>query len=196
MRQGALGQGSRGYPMRELKKQLRRELIERRKAMSAAEKSTADKDIFEQLKPFADKARAVFTYASTDIEVDTRRLIAYCLDRKIPVALPVSGDTELSFYYITDVSELKKGRFGIDEPPLDKPAAADKNTLCVVPALCADGGGLRLGYGRGYYDRFLSGFSGCSVIVCYGTFKQAVPAEPHDIKANFTIFDRKLTEVG
>lgn len=196
MRSGAFGQGSRGYPMRELKKQLRRELIERRKAMSAAEKSTADKDIFEQLKSFVDKAGAVFTYASTDIEVDTRRLIAYCLDRKIPVALPVSGDTELSFYYITDVSELKKGRFGIDEPPRNMPAVADKHTLCVVPALCADGEGLRLGYGRGYYDRFLSGFTGCSVIVCYNAFKRKVPAEPHDIKANFTIFDRKLTEVG
>lgn len=164
--------------------------------MDAAEKTAADEDIFEQLKPFVDKAGAVFTYASTDIEVDTRRLISYCLERKIPVALPVSGDTELSFYYITDVSELKKGRFGIDEPPRNKPAVADKYTLCVVPALCADGEGLRLGYGRGYYDRFLSGFAGCSVIVCYGTFKQAVPAEPHDIRANFTIFDRKLTEVG
>lgn len=164
--------------------------------MDAAEKSAADEDIFEQLKPFVDKAGAVFTYASTDIEVDTRRLIAYCLEKRISVALPVSGDTELSFYYITDASELKKGRFGIDEPPRDKPAFADKDTLCVVPALCADGGGLRLGYGRGYYDRFLSGFSGCSVILCYSTFKQAVLAEPHDIKANFTIFDRYLTEVG
>lgn len=182
--------------MRELKKRLRRELIERRRAMDAADRSSADIDIFEQLKPFLDKSGAVFTYASTDIEVDTRRLISYCLDRKIPVALPVSGDTELSFYYITDVSELKRGRFGIDEPPFGKPAIADSETLCVVPALCADGEGLRLGYGRGYYDRFLSGFPGRSVILCYSTFKRSVPAEPHDIKAGFTIFDRFLTEVG
>ena len=182
--------------MRELKKQLRRELIERRRAMNAVERSAADEDIFEQLKPFVDKAEAVFTYASTEIEADTRRLIAYCLERKIPVALPVSGDTELSFYYITDVSELKKGRFGIDEPPRDRPAIADGKTLCVVPALCADGEGLRLGYGRGYYDRFLSGFPGRSVILCYGTFKRDVPAEPHDMRADLTIFDRCLTEVG
>jgi len=182
--------------MRELKKQLRRELIERRKAMDASEKSAADRDIFEQLKPFLDRSGAVFTYASTDIEVDTRRVIEYCLDRKIPVALPVSGDSELSFYYIADAAELKTGRFGIDEPPRDRPAFADKNTLCVVPALCADGEGLRLGYGRGYYDRFLSGFSGLSVILCYNTFKRSVPSEPHDVKSHFTIFDRHMTEVG
>lgn len=181
--------------MRELKKALRRELIERRGAMDKTAKAAADEDIFGQLKPLVDKADAVFTYASTDIEVDTRRLIAYCLERGIPVALPVSGDTELSFYYINDVSELKKGRFGIDEPPADRPASADESTLCIVPALCADGEGLRLGYGRGYYDRFLSGFAGKSVIICYSAFKREVPAEPHDIRANFTVFDRQMTEV-
>lgn len=181
--------------MRELKKALRRELIERRRAMDKTAKSAADEDIFGQLKPLVDKAGAVFTYASTEIEVDTRRLIAYCLEREIPVALPVSGDTELSFHYINNVSELKKGRFGIDEPPTDRPAFADKRTLCIVPALCADGEGLRLGYGRGYYDRFLNGFEGRSVILCYRSFKMETPAEPHDIKADMTVFDRDMTEV-
>ncbi|MCM1164874.1 MAG: 5-formyltetrahydrofolate cyclo-ligase [Lachnospiraceae bacterium] len=181
--------------MRELKRALRRELIERRRAMDKAAKNAADEDIFMQLKPLLDKAGSVFTYASTEIEVDTRRVIAYCLDKKIPVALPVSGDTELSFYHINSVSELKKGRFGIDEPPTDSPALADESTLCVVPALCADGSGLRLGYGRGYYDRFLSGFVGKSVVICYRAFKREVPAEPHDKRTDFTIFDRQLTEV-
>lgn len=196
MRRGAFGQDPRGYTMRELKKRLRGELIGRRRAMDKAVRSAADLDILEQLKPLADKASAVFTYASTDTEVDTRRLIAYCLERNIPVATPVSGDTELSFYYISNASQLKTGRFGIDEPPPDRPAFADKDTLCVVPALCADGDGLRLGYGRGYYDRFLSGFAGRSVILCYSAFRRTVPAEPHDVKADLTIFDRHLTEVG
>lgn len=181
--------------MRELKQALRRELIERRRAMDKTAKAAADADIFEQLKPLLEGVSAVFTYASTEIEVDTRRLIACCIDKGIPVALPVSGDTELSFYYINNVSELKKGRFGIDEPPTDRPAFADKRTLCIVPALCADGEGLRLGYGRGYYDRFLNGFEGRSVILCYRSFKMETPAEPHDIKADMTVFDRDMTEV-
>lgn len=176
--------------MRELKRQLRRELIARRKAMNYAEKNAADLDIFEQIKPHLDKASSVFTYASTDIEVDTRRIIEYCLERCIPTALPVSGDSELSFYYIESTDELIKGKFNIDEPQQHHSAAADKKTLCIVPALCADGEGLRLGYGKGYYDRFLSGFTGESVILCYKSFKRGVPAEPHDVKANFTIFNR------
>ena len=176
--------------MRELKRQLRKELIARRKAMNASEKAAADLDIFEQVKPLLDKASSVFTYASTDIEVDTRRVIAYCIERGIPTALPVSGDEELTFWYIDSADKLQKGRFNIDEPPKTHPAAADVKTLCVVPALCADGMGLRLGYGKGYYDRFLNGFAGLSVILCYKEFKHEIPAEPHDIRANITIFNR------
>lgn len=190
MRQRKLRERPQGCTMRELKRALRKELIARRRAMNAEEKLAADRDIFERIKPFLDKAGRVFTYASTDIEVDTRRIIAYCLEREIPIALPVSGDSELSFYYIKSAGELSRGRFDIDEPPLTRPAAPDKDTLCIVPALCADGGGLRLGYGRGYYDRFLSGFEGTSVILCYKSFRREVPAEPHDIKASFTLFDR------
>ncbi len=176
--------------MRELKKQLRKELISQRRAMDKDHKTLCDNDIWEQVKPLLDKVSAVFTYASTEIEVDTRQLINYCLEKGIPVALPVSGDTELSFYYIGSTNELISGRFGIDEPPTDNPAYFNENTLCIVPALCADGSGLRLGYGRGYYDRFLSTFIGKSVILCYSSFKREVPTEEHDKKADLTIFDR------
>lgn len=175
--------------MREVKKALRKELIARRKSMDTAEKSAADSDIFEQLKLLADNASMVLTYASTSIEVDTRQLISYCLEKGIPAALPKSGDTELSFYFINSENDLKIGRFEIDEPPEDRPAVPDEKALCVVPALCADGNGFRLGYGRGYYDRFLSKFQGTSVIICYSGFKRDVPIEPHDVKTDLTIFD-------
>lgn len=178
--------------MREVKKALRRELIARRRALDPAEKAHADGDIFMQLLPLLSGASAVFTYVSTPIEVDTRALIGRCLESGVPVAVPVSGDEELSFYYITDVSQLAEGRYGIPEPAdRTRHAAADERTLCIVPALCADGEGLRLGYGKGYYDRFLRGFAGRSVILCYDDFKRCVPAEPHDVRADMTIFDRK-----
>lgn len=182
--------------MREVKNALRKELISRRKAMDLCEKRTADSDIFEQIKELIDNAEAVFTYASTEIEVDTRRIIDYCLERKIPVALPVSGDEELEFFFINSADELKTGRYNIDEPPRIFPAVPTEKTLCIVPALCADGEGLRLGYGKGYYDRFLSRFSGTSVIICYDDFRREVPAEPHDRKADYTFFNRKTVNNG
>lgn len=174
--------------MRELKKRLRSELKAKRASMDARAKSAADERIFEQLKPYAEKASAVFCYVSTEIEVDTRRFLRFCFERKIPVAVPVSGDTELTFCKISSFADLEEGRFGISEPAVKIPVQPDENTLCVVPALCADGEGLRLGYGRGYYDRFLSGFCGTSVIICYEDFRMKVPCEPHDKRADFTLF--------
>lgn len=183
--------------MRELKKALRKELIKKRTEMLRDVKYAADTDIFRQLVPLADKASAVFTYASTPIEVDTRMIIDYCLERGIPVATPVSGDTELTFYFIRSAAELSAGRYGIDEPTdRNAPAVPDRNALCIVPALCADGTGLRLGYGKGYYDRYLADFCGSSVIVCYSAFRMDVPSEPHDRRADITIFDRTKENGG
>ncbi|MGN1119251.1 MAG: 5-formyltetrahydrofolate cyclo-ligase [Oscillospiraceae bacterium] len=178
--------------MRELKRALRKELIQKRREMPREKKLAADRDIFEQVKPLCENAGAVFTYVSTEIEVDTRQLIGFCLDSGIPVAVPVSGDSELTFFYINSVRELSEGRYGILEPTdRSRQAFPDERTLCIVPALCADGKGLRLGYGKGYYDRFLSRFCGTSVILCYSDFVREVPAEPHDIKAQHTIINRR-----
>ena len=177
--------------MQEVKRVLRKELIARRRSMDKQEKRIADESIFQQLKPLILQADSVLTYVSTDIEVDTRRVLEFCFENAIPVAVPVSGDNELEFYEIKSMDDLSEGRFGIQEPVNRQHTfEAGKKTLCIVPALCADGSGLRLGYGRGYYDRFLSRFEGKSVVVCYSAFRMEVPSEAHDKAADLTIFDK------
>ncbi|MBS7370609.1 MAG: 5-formyltetrahydrofolate cyclo-ligase [Oscillospiraceae bacterium] len=177
--------------MRELKRALRKELISRRKEIPQEEKLRRDKSVFEQLKPLMERASAVFIYVSTEIEVDTRAAIDFCLEKKIPIACPVSGDEELEFFYINSTDELVAGRYGILEPKTrSRKAVEDENALCVVPALMTDGRGYRLGYGKGYYDRFLSRFAGKSAVVCYSDFVGEVPAEPHDKRADITITDK------
>ena len=176
--------------MQEVKKTLRKELISRRKAMDTSIRKAADKSILAQLKPLIDAADSVLTYVSTEIEVDTQSVLEYCFETGKRVAVPVSGDSELFFYEIKGFSDLALGRFSIMEPVCrDAVFTGDEKSLCIVPALCADGDGLRLGYGKGYYDRFLSSFSGRSVIVCYSDFRMQVPSEPHDVRADMTIFD-------
>ncbi len=177
--------------MQEVKRALRKMLIARRKAMQRDARDKADQSILQQLIPLLKEADLVLTYVSTEIEVDTRRVLQYCFDNGIRVAAPVSGDTELEFFEISSFSDLEEGRYNILEP-IDRTQriTATDDTLCIVPALCADGNGTRLGYGKGYYDRFLSSFSGISVIICYRDFRMAVPAEPHDRKTDLTIFDK------
>ncbi len=180
--------------MREVKKALRKELISRRRSMDTTIKQAADTAIFQLVKPLLDEADMVLTYISTEIEVDTRQLMRYCFDNGIAVATPVSGVSELAFYPVSGFDDVAEGRFGILEPVRrSHTVTVTERTLCIVPALCADGEGLRLGYGRGYYDRFLSTFSGKSAILCYSRFRRDVPSEPHDKRADITIFENEIT---
>ena len=173
------------------KKSLRKALIQRRRELPDELRDKADEDIFRQLIPLLEQCGSVFTYVSTEIEVDTRRLLNWCFENKKLVATPVSGDSELTFYSVRSVEDLADGRFGIMEPrERSVPAVPDENSLCIVPALMCDMTGLRLGYGRGYYDRYLAGFPGKSVVICYSGFVGEVPAEPHDRRADAVIIDK------
>lgn len=170
------------------KQALRRELIALRKALSAEERRAADDRIFAQVRPLLDRAGAVFTYVSTPFETDTRRIIGYCFEKGIPVAAPVSEEM-LRFYFIGRWEDLTEGRFNISEPiNRDSEAVSDESSLCIVPALSADESGLRLGYGGGYYDRFLPGFRGRSAVISYNALRRTIPAEEHDIRADISIF--------
>lgn len=172
------------------KKALRKVLIQRRRDTPQEIKSAADERIFTRLLPLLEECSSVFTYVSTDIEVDTRQLLSWCFIHGKPAAVPVSGDTELTFYPVSCFDALSAGRFGIMEPTNRfSTAVPDEHSLCIIPALICDREGYRLGYGRGYYDRYLAGFPGKKVIICYADFVGAVPIEPHDRCADAVITD-------
>ncbi len=75
----------------------------------------------------------------------------------------------MDFYYIRSRNELAPGCFGVLEPNPDMATLwqPEEGGLCLVPALCYDLRGYRLGYGKGYYDRFLAGFNGTAAGICY-----------------------------
>lgn len=110
-------------------------------------------------------------YVSTSIEVDTIRIINQALADGKRVAVPrcVPDTRNMEFYYIDSVDELQPGMFGVLEPqPNPERLYQEKDGgLCIVPAFSYDWRGYRLGYGKGYYDRFLSRFEGNMVGICY-----------------------------
>ena len=110
-------------------------------------------------------------YVSTSIEVDTFRIIHQALADGKRVAVPrcVPDTRNMEFYYIDSTDELAPGMFGVLEPQ-PNPERLYKESeggLCIVPAFSYDWRGYRLGYGKGYYDRFLSRFEGNMVGICY-----------------------------
>lgn len=197
----------------EQKQRLRALFKQKRKALSAAEKRERDKNIFSVFRNCETfkNAETLLVYCSTPFEPDTREIIGLSLKLKKRVALPrTKGKGDMDFVFINALLDLKKGRYGIYEPTdelcetflkgeaksersgLEKDDGEESNALCIVPGLCFDKSGNRIGYGGGYYDRFLKDFCGKTMGLCYDEcFLENIPRDGHDISV-----DLILTETG
>ena len=159
--------------IRAYKAALRQQCKQRRLEMSPEKKLQLDRDIYKRILKLNQykNCKTLLTYVSTPIEVDTRALILDALQQGKRVAVPrcVPGTRNMEFYYIRSLQELKPGAFSVDEPdPAHCELVTDfRGSICIVPGLCFDRSGYRLGYGKGYYDRFLCGYSGLTVGICY-----------------------------
>ncbi len=158
--------------LREYKGELRTKAREYRASLTEVEKQRLDTEIYHRLITTYQyrECKVLLIYASTAIEVDTLKIIEHALRNDRRVALPrcIKGTRDMVFHYITDISQLESGTFGVMEPTEDLPVwQLEDGGLAVVPALTLDSFGFRLGYGGGYYDRFLSGFSGDSIGITY-----------------------------
>lgn len=142
------------------KKQLRRHFSAVRKAVKNIEN---DKKIAERLlsQEAFKNAGIVLMYASFGSEVDTWGIAEKLLIRHIPLAYPLCRDnSEMTFHIVTSTDQLcsgSEGKYGIREPDISLPEAdLTENPVCILPGLAFTEDGGRLGYGGGYYDRFLA----------------------------------------
>ncbi len=137
---------------------------------------------------------SIFLYASTGSEVCTDILVQQAFNDGKSVAFPKCIDRcgNMKFYFVNSAEELEKGYFGIMTPLTHNEAGfGNENTLCIVPGIAFSPGGYRLGYGKGYYDRFLSGFKGVSVGLCYDRcLCHKLPTDEYDKKVNYLITDK------
>ena len=179
------------------KQTLRRELLAARDAMPEAERKELDRAILAhalRLRCMRD-ASAILLYVPVGSEIDVTELVRYAWDEGIPVGLPICDRAtgKMTFRRFAKGDELTAGEYGIPTPG---PEAAiirpDRRTVCVLPALAYDSELRRIGYGGGYYDRFLETFPGRTVGLAYR--KNLLPdvcAEPHDLPVGCVV-----TEAG
>ena len=117
------------------------------------------------------EATTVLTYVSVSSEVSTRMFIECALRDGKTVAVPrcLPGHC-LEFVAITSLEQLVAAPFNLLEPAKELPAVTEdqkNNSICIVPALLVDTKGDRLGYGAGFYDRFLSTYPGKKICLAY-----------------------------
>lgn len=159
--------------IKEIKQELRRRYRSYRESLSPDTKAQMDAAIRQRLFHLSAYRhnRVLFIYMSKPIEVDTRGIIAAALQHGKRVALPrcLPDTREMEFYFIRSLEEVSPGTFGVLEPdPARCKLVTDLSRgFCVVPGIAFDAQGYRLGYGKGYYDRFLSRFGGPTAGICY-----------------------------
>ena len=185
--------------IRPIKATLREQYKTLRREMPSEIKAQRDRQISGRVTALWQykRCRQLLTYVSTPIEVDTLEIIRRALADGTKVAVPrcVPGTRDMEFYWINGVEELEPGTFGVLEPrPDPKRKVTDfSNGLCLVPALCYDWRGYRLGYGKGYYDRFLAGFGGHMIGVCYSDcIRRKLPHGRFDRPVELLVTDRYL----
>ena len=155
------------------KQRLREECLAARETLSEKERVRLDNCITQKLLATSEYAEAitVLTYVSVSSEVSTRMFIECALRDGKTVAVPrCMPGRRLEFVAITSLDQLIAAPFGLLEPPKELPALTEEQmdaSICIVPALLVDTKGYRLGYGAGFYDRFLSTYPGKKICLAY-----------------------------
>lgn len=180
------------------KRALRQTLKQKRAALDPQKAKEWNASIIDCIarSPLFASADLLLLYAPKGSELNLLPLVALAHKKGIPVAFPVSmtETTTLQFRILTPDKGLVPGTYGIPEPPADAPVAEPTDrTLCILPGLAFSPNGSRIGYGKGYYDRFLATFPGTAVGALYEEMLTAsIPTEPHDLPAAYLFTERGI----
>ena len=174
------------------KKELRRTIRERKRAMTEEEivqRSEKLGKLFVQSEAYKN-AKTIYGYLPYNQEVRTVPMLEQALKDGKKVAVPKVYGDEMKFLYLDDLSKVSKGYAGIPEPIADEPVADDETALVLMPGLAFDPAGHRLGSGRGFYDKFLAAEPNHPTLaLCYEF--QMLPelhTEEHDIPVDTVLW--------
>jgi 5-formyltetrahydrofolate cyclo-ligase len=137
---------------------------------------------------------AILTYMPMKSEVDLRPLLERYPQKRwlIPRIAPEAGHS--MYFHPYDPQRLVRYPFGMEEPAPDSPVVCpDEIQLALVPGLAFDRNGWRLGYGGGYYDRFLKGFCGVNLgVVFQALLLESLPHDEHDIPMKWIVTEKSM----
>ena len=188
------------YEIRKRKNEIRDKFRARRLELDPALKAEMDAKICESFISSATYryAAVLLLYAPKYDEVNVLPIAEKALADRKKVAFPRCLDDthDMNFHFVESLDQLEKGTFGILEPPESLPVYDRNSTAtaaCVVPALVYDKKGFRLGYGKGYYDRYLGSFTGSKVGLIYSSFIiDDVPRGRFDLSVDFMVTERGI----
>ena len=178
------------------KEQLRNEYINIRKGVTAKKEKSENICFQIQNMEKYKSAKVIACYKALLHEVELNSLIEDAIAKGKSVLFPRVNNSELDFYKVSEMHKnlFEKSNFGVEEPKEECEKFLDLNKidLIIVPGVCFDKAGNRLGFGKGYYDRLLQKIDAYSVGVCFKeqlADEGVIPTDTHDKKVNEVIWN-------
>lgn len=173
-------------PIDQAKRALRADLRERRSILSDAARARAEEGIRQQLDALLDRlgARSISCFLSTSTEPGTREFVEAAVARGIRVLLPITrADGLLDWTEASPELDITEGLLGMPEPVGEVlgPIAVNDVDLLVIPAAAVDAGGMRLGWGRGYFDKTIGSMEHCPPVYAVIFDSELVDDVPRDV---------------
>ncbi len=175
------------------KQELRLWVRKRKRAMTEAqirEKSVALATRFYQTEEYRN-AGSIYGYLPYNQEVRTDAILCRALREGKRIALPKCRERRMEFIWLDDLDAVAKNAMGVPEPIADGPLADDENALVLMPGLAFDKEGRRIGYGGGFYDRFLAREGNHpTVALCYDfQVFDCLETEEYDIPVDLLLWE-------
>ena len=173
-----------------MKNILRKQAICQRKNMDLLEISRQICDNITSLLEYKNSEN-VGIFHPKEIEIN---LLPLCKNKSKVFYMPKIQNDKMEFYKYTGENDLKPGKYDIFEPTSN--IMTKKLDVVITPALMADRKGYRLGWGGGFYDKFLQNYEGiiiCPIPACQLT--EELPVEKHDIKSHFIVTEKEIIKI-
>lgn len=178
------------------KKELRNHVLNRRRNMSAQEVTIFSEAICSKVisNGFLENITDVCLYMPIQNEVELSTLISVCREKQIRIWLPRIIDKQMDFYLYDSDTKLISGAYNILEPDNTTKLIPSCKTTIFVPGSVFSNMGDRIGYGGGYYDRYMINHPACKYIaVCYDfQILPEIPCEEHDQKPNIILSEQRI----
>ncbi|MBQ8972470.1 MAG: 5-formyltetrahydrofolate cyclo-ligase [Clostridia bacterium] len=182
------------------KKALRKDMSAKKAAMTKTQIERASLRLANRLfeTQAYQNAQSVYCYVSFNQEVDTSPILRRAWRDGKRVAVPKCYGKEMRFIWIENMNELAPGFYGIPEPVADAPVAQDERALIIMPGLAFDREGHRVGYGGGYYDRYLEQQPNHPTVALCFDFQmlERLNVDAYDIPVDFVIVDQGEAEAS
>jgi 5-formyltetrahydrofolate cyclo-ligase len=182
------------------KRALRAEIRERRRVLPDREYFAATAAVTEHLKALAEGSTSIAAYLSTPEEPGTRAFLRWASERGIRVLVPFSREDGLLDWAPFDDKEESEDAFGMPVPTTELlgPIAINDVDLIFVPAACVDHSGMRMGWGRGYFDKTLGSMDRrppVYAVIFDSEFLESVPSERHDERVDGVVTPSGITKL-